>query len=96
MLRFVAHEARHSYQWDAYNNPGRYIVSNRTMDIWRVNFTRLVPQGAFANGFPQPAHMRSPIEWDAYYFTDQISSREFNRLFGRPDYYLGWYSPWPH
>ena len=88
MLQFVAHEARHAYQWESFNNPGRHIVSNRTMDRWRENWLHNLNDA----GWPDPDHVRQPIEWDAYYFTDQITRNQF----GRPDYYLNWYSPWPH
>jgi len=92
-FRVVAHELRHGYQFEAYNSPGRHIVSNRTIERWEFGWNNQVPQGAIGpDGWPQPAHMRSIIEWDAHYFAGQIRRNQY----GRPDYYLSWYSPWPH
>ena len=94
MLRLVAHEARHAYQWESYRNPGRHIVSNQTNSEWYHSIRNQVAQGTFANGFPSEAHMRTPIEFDAYHFSGHISRTRFRELFRPPHYYLNWYSNW--
>jgi len=94
-FRIISHEVRHAYQFESGLQPGTHRVSQQTSEVWRRNHNAPVPQGTFAHGFPSPAHMRSPIEFDAYFFTGQITIARFNQWYGAPLYYYGWSATWP-
>jgi hypothetical protein len=97
-LRTVAHELRHGYQRESFDNPGRHRVADETNQAWRRNWRSQV-----SRGYPNALHMESAIEWDAYYFAGQITRySQFRnhtpdgaplaplRLL-RPINYLSWY-----
>jgi len=94
-FRVISHELRHAYQFEAGRRPGTHVISQQTSDIWRRNHNSPVPQGVFVNGWPSREHMRSPIEFDAYFFTGHISIADFNSRFGRPEYFYGWSATFP-
>ena len=81
ILRYVAHELRHCYQYEAVDDPGKHIVTSATIEKWGDKSLN-----SAGGSYPDVSHMRQPIEWDAYYFTDQIGKDDFVS-----DYKGNWY-----
>ena len=84
ILRYVAHELRHCYQYESFVTPGKHITTTTTNNKWKGNYPGV---GTYNNKkWPDKGHVQQPVEWDAYYFAGQISKTSY-----KPVYSGNWY-----